>query len=75
VNITKTEPAVLIGFVISLVIAALLLFTDTDVNEFVGILTALSPFIAGVFIRQNVYSPATVEELVHPDVPPPPPGH
>ncbi len=76
-GIFDKEPAVIIGTVLTIVVAAIATISGngfisdaaagkaTDLaNSIAQLLILLAPLIAGVITRQNVYAPATVAEIV-----------
>lgn len=57
----KKEPAILIGAILSIVVLIVqVLDGELDLAQ---ALQAMTPIISGLFIRQAVYSPDSVEEI------------
>lgn len=80
INLNK-EPALIIGTIVTAIIAFLQTFVGDGilqqdaVDSAASLLTALSPLIGAILIRTKAYAPATVAKLTGKPVdalPPPP---
>lgn len=68
----QTEPAVIIGSITAVVTAilALLVAFGMDISPdqqaaILGMVAAVAPIVAAVFIRQRVFSPATTQRIAN----------
>lgn len=72
------EPAVWIGLIVTLILGAVQTLlgegfisdvtagqVTNGVNAMAQLVTLLSPLLAGLFIRQNVYSPETTQKIAN----------
>lgn len=68
----KAEPSAIVGFIIAVVAAVLVLLRSLNVdisddtqNAIRALVAILAPLVAGLIIRQFVYSPHTTHNVAH----------